>query len=203
MLTALLERPDKEILDKSMRSTRTRANPLALAVLATLKNRPMHPYEVANTLRRGNEHLNVWRNYGSLYFQVASLAKRGLDLPQGDDPSGSASRATIYALTAEGETELHEWLVELILTPVHDLGALEIGLSFATSLPPDECLQLLRKRQERLELDVAEAEAHAEIQRAGPQLRAFSLGEELHSTQRRSELPLPAPPHRRDRVWIP
>ena len=56
---------------------RNRNNPLALAVLICLYERPMHPYEVATTLRQRQKHESVRLNYGSLYAVVASLEKRG------------------------------------------------------------------------------------------------------------------------------
>ncbi|HEV8064303.1 MAG TPA: PadR family transcriptional regulator, partial [Acidimicrobiales bacterium] len=56
----------------------TRSNPLALAVLVSLYERPMHPYEVAQTLRDRAKHESVRLNYGSLYSVVDGLEKRGL-----------------------------------------------------------------------------------------------------------------------------
>jgi len=63
-------------------AVRNRSNPLALAVLICLSERPMHPYEVATTLRQRQKHESVRLNYGSLYAVVASLEKRGLIVPQ-------------------------------------------------------------------------------------------------------------------------
>ena len=54
-------------------ASRNRNNPLALAVLICLSERPMHPYEVATTLRQRQKHESVRLNYGSLYAVVASL----------------------------------------------------------------------------------------------------------------------------------
>jgi DNA-binding PadR family transcriptional regulator len=39
-------------------------NPLALAVLATLWQKPMHPYEIAQTLRRQGKDASTKINYG-------------------------------------------------------------------------------------------------------------------------------------------
>jgi len=53
------------------------SNPLALAVMVLLSERPMHPYEIAQTLRqRGKEH-SVKINFGSLYTVVQNLEKHG------------------------------------------------------------------------------------------------------------------------------
>ncbi len=49
---------------------RQRSNPLALAVLACLVERPMHPYEISTTLRSRGKELSIKLNYGSLYSVV-------------------------------------------------------------------------------------------------------------------------------------
>jgi len=59
-------------------SARHRSNPLALAVLICLSERPMHPYEAAATLRQRYKDESVRLNYGSLYSVFASLERRGL-----------------------------------------------------------------------------------------------------------------------------
>ncbi|MCU1379127.1 MAG: PadR family transcriptional regulator, partial [Acidimicrobiales bacterium] len=59
-------------------SERGRSNPLALAVLSCLHEKPMHPYEVAQTLRVREKHESIKLNYGSLYSVIGSLEKRGL-----------------------------------------------------------------------------------------------------------------------------
>ncbi|MBV8090642.1 MAG: hypothetical protein JO139_13925, partial [Alphaproteobacteria bacterium] len=41
------------------------ANPLALAVLALLFERPMHPYEMAATLKQRNKDESIKIRYGS------------------------------------------------------------------------------------------------------------------------------------------
>src|SRR5690242_11005973 len=54
------------------------SNPLALAVLACLTERPMHPYEISTTLRTRGKEKSIKLNYGSLYAVVESLQKHGL-----------------------------------------------------------------------------------------------------------------------------
>ena len=68
------EYPRSSILHRM--PTRSRTNPLALAVLACLYERPMHPYEVAQTLRQRAKHESIRLNYGSLYSVVEALDYR-------------------------------------------------------------------------------------------------------------------------------
>src|SRR5260370_9308291 len=48
-------------------SSKMLTNPLALAVLALCFERPMHPYEMAATLKRRQKHEGIKLRYGSLY----------------------------------------------------------------------------------------------------------------------------------------
>jgi hypothetical protein len=51
------------------------ANPLALAVLVLLYERPMHPYEMAATLRERRKQDSIKLRYGSLYTVIELLLK--------------------------------------------------------------------------------------------------------------------------------
>ena len=130
-------------------AARNRSNPLALAVLICLDERPMHPYEVATTLRQRQKHESVRLNYGSLYAVVASLEKRGLIAPQGTKRAGRLPERTVYRLTDTGQIEAHDWLTDLISTPVKEYPSFEAALSFLPALPPDDVADLLTERAQR------------------------------------------------------
>jgi DNA-binding PadR family transcriptional regulator len=142
---------------------RSRSNPLALAVLICLSERPMHPYEVATTLRSRQKHDSVRLNYGSLYAVVESLDKRGLIEAQETRREGRLPERTVYRITEAGLVEVHDWLTELISTPVHEYPAFEAALSFLPALPPDQVVTLLRERAVRLELGLAKDAATLEL----------------------------------------
>ena len=55
------------------------SNPLALAVLTLLAEKPMHPYEMSSTLRERAKEQSIKLNYGSLYSVVESLVRHKLD----------------------------------------------------------------------------------------------------------------------------
>ena len=61
-----------------MAGRRAVSNLLALAVLVTLTERPMHPYEMAATMRSQGKERSIKLNYGSLYTVVNNLARHGL-----------------------------------------------------------------------------------------------------------------------------
>jgi DNA-binding PadR family transcriptional regulator len=141
------------------------SNPLALAVLSCLNERPMHPYEISTTLRsRGKEH-SIRLNYGSLYAVVESLQKHGLIQAGETSRTGRRPERTVYEVTEAGVAEFEDWLAELLSTPIRDFTSLEAGLSLMPGLPPEEVARLLQQRAERLRmelrtLDSVLAEAH-------------------------------------------
>src|SRR5579862_6585782 len=106
-----------------------RSNPLALAVLISLMERPMHPYEVATVLRGRRKDESVRLNYGSLYSVVSSLERRGLIVAQGTTREGRLPERTIYEITQTGRIEAHDWLAELLSTPTKEYPAFEAALS--------------------------------------------------------------------------
>jgi DNA-binding PadR family transcriptional regulator len=144
-------------------AARNRSNPLALAVLVCLAERPMHPYEVAATLRQRNKQDSVRLNYGSLYGVVESLERRGLIEAQETRREGRLPERTVYRLTEAGRIEVHDWLTELISTPVKDYPAFQAALSFLPALPPDDVVTLLSERAAHLEWGMARAAAAREM----------------------------------------
>src|ERR1700728_1158625 len=97
-----------------------RSNPLALAVLVTLYEKPMHPYEVAQTLRQRAKQESVRLNYGSLYAVVEALEKRGLIRAKETVKDGKRPERTIYEMTDDGEREMVDWMTELIGVPIKE-----------------------------------------------------------------------------------
>ena len=113
-----------------------RANPLALAVLVTLYERPMHPYEVSQTLRARAKHESIQLNFGSLYSVVEGLESRGLIRARETVREGRRPERTVYEITDSGTRELTEWLSELVATPVKEYLQFEAALSFIARPAP-------------------------------------------------------------------
>ncbi|MER6145155.1 PadR family transcriptional regulator [Streptomyces sparsogenes] len=126
-------------------------NPLALAVMALLSERPMHPYEIAQVLRRRGKEHSIKINYGSLYTVVQNLEKHGFVEVAGVQRQGRRPERTLYGLTADGQGELHDWLVELVSVPAREYPLFEAALSLILVLPVDEADELLGRRIEALE----------------------------------------------------
>ena len=132
------------------------SNPLALAVLACLRERPMHPYEMATTLReRGKEH-SIKLNYGSLYTVVDNLAKHGLIEAMAARRQGRRPERTVYRLTEAGGAELDDWMSELLAVPAKEYPQFEAALSLMPVLHPSKVAELLRARTSALEKEIGE-----------------------------------------------
>jgi DNA-binding PadR family transcriptional regulator len=132
----------------------SRSNPLALAVLVSLYEKPMHPYEVAQTLRARAKQDSVRLNYGSLYAVVESLEKKGFIKATGTLREGRRPQRTVYAITEEGSVEMTDWLTELLGTPTKEYPAFMAGLSFIAALSPEDAEAALRRRADALRLRV-------------------------------------------------
>ena len=172
------------------------SNPLALAVLSCLNERPMHPYEISTTLRTRGKEQSIKLNYGSLDAVVESLAQHGLISPMETTREGRRPERTVYEITEAGASEHDDWLAELLSTPVREFTSLEAGLSLMPGLEPDEVARLLGERAERLRMRLRQIEAtHAAMAEAGlPRLfmvesefQAHMLGAELEYVTRLAE----------------
>jgi DNA-binding PadR family transcriptional regulator len=130
------------------------SNPLALAVLSLLTERPMHPYEMSNTMRERAKEQSIKLNYGSLYSVVEALLRHKLIDVHETIRAGKRPERTVYAITEAGRTEYVDWLSELLSVPVKEFTQFEAALSLMPGLPPDEVARLLRTRRTRLDAEI-------------------------------------------------
>ncbi|MEV6287920.1 PadR family transcriptional regulator [Kribbella sp. NPDC051770] len=131
------------------------SNPLAFAVLGSLGERPMHPYEISTMLRSRGKDGSIKLNYGSLYSVVTALEKAGFIEAVETVREGNRPERTIYAITAQGRAEFDDWLAELLGTPEKDFSQLEAGLAYLPAFAPDRVAELLEQRAGVLEQEIA------------------------------------------------
>jgi DNA-binding PadR family transcriptional regulator len=136
------------------------SNPLALAVLALLFERPMHPYEMAATLKQRHKGESIKIRYGSLYTVIELLAKRGWIAAKETSREGKRPERTVYVLTPSGCDELRAWMQDLLRDPVREYPQFAAGLSLLPVLPPEEAVALLRHRALRLSAEATRIETH-------------------------------------------
>jgi DNA-binding PadR family transcriptional regulator len=146
-------------------------NLLALAVLATVAQRPMHRYEIASLIRAHGKDQQMDVKWGSLYTVVQNLAKHGFLEVVGTSRQGARPERTVYRITDAGRQELADWTRELLATPEPEHTRFAAGLSVQMVLPPDEVVELLQSRLAALEEGIsARKEALAETLQSVPRL---------------------------------
>jgi DNA-binding PadR family transcriptional regulator len=134
-------------------------SPLALSVLATLNEAPMHPYEIARLLKHRGKDQSIKIRYGSLYTTVQNLENQGFVTAEGTARAGRRPERTVYRLTDDGRDELEDRLRELVSEPVKEYPLFEAALSLIGVLPPDDVIGLLTERLRQLEVELAAARA--------------------------------------------
>jgi DNA-binding PadR family transcriptional regulator len=137
-----------------------RSNPLALAVMVLLFERPMHPYEMATTLKTRHKQDSIKIRFGSLYTVIDALVADGLIAPRQTIRHGRRPERTVYELTTAGQAEMRGWLRALIGEPVKEYTHFEAGLCLLGALPPGEAIELFKHREAKL------AEDHRELRAA-------------------------------------
>src|SRR5580704_15721543 len=156
------------------------SNPLALAVLVLLYERPMHPYEMATTLRERHKEESIKLNYGSLYTVIEQLLREKFIAVREVVKEGRRPEKTVYQLTEAGRNELIDWMRELVSSPVKEYPVFEAAISLLPVLPPEEVIDLLEIRLGLLKKTIDEI---AEEDRACRQMnlpRLFSLENEYY-----------------------
>lgn len=144
------------------------ANPLAFAVLGSLSERSMHPYEISTMLKTRGKDGSIKLNYGSLYSVVTALEKHGFIEAVETVRDGNRPERTVYAITESGRLEFDDWLSELLGKPEKEFSQLEAGLAYLPAFTPERVVGLLQQRAEALDAEIAQIEGmHAFMQSKG------------------------------------
>ena len=161
------------------------ANLMALAVLATVVQRPMHRYEMASLMRARGKDRDMDIKWGSLYTVVANLERNGFIEPIGVTRQGARPERTVYQITDAGRDELTAWTRELIAEPATEHTRFVAGLSVLVVLPPDDVVDLLRGRLQRL--TESAARLRAEVEQAADVPRLFLIEDEYRIAMTQAE----------------
>ena len=130
-------------------------SPLALSILELLNERPMHPYELASTMRARHHDEFIRLNFGSLYHTVDGLEKNGWIVPVEREKEGRRPERTIYRLTESGHDVLVEVIGEILARPRREYTEFAPGLMFMHHLDPNRAAEHLRHRAVMLSATVA------------------------------------------------
>jgi len=161
------------------------ANLMALAVLATVVQRPMHRYEMASLMRARGKERDMGIKWGSLYTVVQNLERSGYVEAIGVTRQGARPERTVYQITDAGRDELVAWTRELIAEPEAEQTRFIAGLSVLAVLAPHDVIDLLRTRLERLAASVEALTTG--LQQASNVPRLFLIEDEYRIAMTRAE----------------
>ena len=164
------------------------ANPLALAVLVLLYERPMHPYEMAATLRERRKEDSIKLRYGSLYTVIELLVKAGFIAQKKTTREGNRPERTVYEINKVGEAEMRGWMREILSTPSKEYPRFETGLSLMPALPPEEVTDVLETRVEFLKKDIEQIKVGFQQAKAMGLPALFSIESEYRLAGLETEL---------------
>ncbi len=128
------------------------ANPVVLAALGALLERPMHPYQLAGVLAgRG-----VPANRGSLYDTLEATTRAGWTEPRPAQRDGTRPQRTPYALTQAGQAELARRLDAQVREPRREFPEFLGAVSHLGVLGPERAAEALTERAGRLAALIAD-----------------------------------------------
>ena len=125
-------------------------SPLALSILELLHERPMHPYELAATMRARHHDEFIRLNFGSLYHTVEVLERSGWIVPAEREKEGRRPERTIYRLTDSGQYLLLRVVGEILAVPRREYLSFSAGLMFMHHLDAKSAVQHLEQRSQAL-----------------------------------------------------
>jgi DNA-binding PadR family transcriptional regulator len=129
-------------------------SPLALSILTLLDERPMHPYEMAATMRDRHQDEFIRLNFGTLYHTVEVLERDGWVVPVEREKEGRRPERTIYKLTESGRDVLLRSLSELLARPMREYPHFVAGLMFMHHLEAEQAARNLGERTAALDAHI-------------------------------------------------
>ncbi len=162
-------------------------NPLTLAVMAILAERPMHPYEVSYHMRQRHLDEHIKLKFGSLYHSFERLLESGLVATLETGREGRRPERTVYQLTEAGRQRFDDELRDMLATPRAAYSDFEAGVAFIHHLAKEEAANLLRQRSTNLRKELLQGHAIFEALLARGLSRLVLVEQELAQAMRRAQ----------------
>lgn len=143
-----------------------RRSTLALAVLSMLmeveqlRQPALHPYRMQRLIkdRSKDEVVNVGQR-ASLYRTIERLHRAGLIRAVESHRMDKRPERTLYEITGEGRRIWREWMLDALETPVRAYAEFPAAIAFIPLLEPEEVLDRLEQRGEKLAAELARVRA--------------------------------------------
>jgi len=138
-------------------------SPIALAILAMLREESMHPYRMQRLIKeRGKDEVINVQQRASLYQTIQRLLREGLIATQQVIREDKRPERTVYEITARGREIAVQWMREILSKPAMEFPEFPAGVSFLPLLTPEDALHQLELRAQAIE---------AELRRTGELLK--------------------------------
>lgn len=160
---------------------RTTDNPLVLPLMGLLMERPMHPYEMAATLRERGKDAAVRVNRGSLYDVVRAIEAEGWIRAVETVRDGGRPARTVYELTDPGRDVFTTRLDHQIREPGREFPRFLTAVAYLGALGPNGALAALRERETRLDALIDhDREVLARAREIAPRLHVIEAEYAIH-----------------------
>ena len=126
-----------------------------IAVLALLREGPMHPYQMQRLLRVRHKDEILALKRGSLYHAIGRLLKADLIAVEATSREGRRPERTTYRVTDAGVETLADALRRMVAEPRRESSEFMASMSFLVYLPPTVAAERLEERAQRLEAEIA------------------------------------------------
>lgn len=130
-----------------------------LAVLATLREAPMHPYQMQRLLKHRHKDEILALKRGSLYHAIGRLERLSFIEQVETSRNGRRPERTTYRLTPAGRKELLATLRSIVAVPRRESSEFMAAMSFLIHLTPAESLPHLVERSRLLQEQIEEQRA--------------------------------------------
>ena len=126
-----------------------------IAVLALLREAPMHPYQMQRLLRLRHKDEILALKRGSLYHAITRLVRDQLITARSTERNGRRPERTTYAITPAGRKEFTRVLRHIIAVPRRESSEFMAAMSFLVHLTPVEALPRLEERAQHLQREIS------------------------------------------------
>ncbi|GKU78087.1 PadR family transcriptional regulator [Paenibacillus sp. L3-i20] len=136
-----------------------------LIILALLRSRPMHGYEMQQFIQL--TRMDEWANLlsGSIYYALNKMEQDGLVRTEAEERTGARLRK-IYGITDKGEEQFRELVRKsLTLTPHSVKSDFALSLNWIEAIPKEDALELLYQ-------NLQQVESTLEMWRQGKEIKA-------------------------------
>jgi DNA-binding PadR family transcriptional regulator len=130
-----------------------------IAVLALLREAPMHPYQMQRLLRFRHKDEILALKRGSLYHAIGRLVRAGLIAIETTGRNGNRPERTTYRLTPAGLEEFKVTIRKIVATPRRESSEFMAAMSFLVHLDPKEAIRHLEQRVRSLDAQIAQRTA--------------------------------------------